>query len=805
MALMTLLTSSALAVPAVATNDSYTIEANFTLNVDAASGLVANDTGFNPATHRIESYDTRSAFGGNVQVNADGSFTYSPPVAFIGVDTFAYLIRTDEGAASAVVSVSVVGPMIWFVDASAPVGGNGSYASPFNSFASLNNVGDVDGPGDMIFVYAGAYNVALTLEANQQLVGEAEGLSVPNAGITIPTGTAPVLKAGSGNTLTVASGNTVRGLTLESSSGYAIMASGVSGLTVENVLVRNTPGGISLNSVSGTVSLINVPVNTTLSAINSGLSITNSSATISLVNSPITTSTGFPLYILTYDGTLTFDGDSDIASTAGRSVTIAGLGASAFVTLANVDVTTTNARGVDLQNNNANAQINFEEGVTVDATDGEAFYGVGGGKLNIGGTGSSLTSNGRAALLLSEVELTQNATFASITSTGSGSHGVRFDSPIGGNDITVSGTTTLTSATSDALYLFDSSPSGFALNLNKAVISGNRGGIIVNGAAVTVTDSTSTLSVNGGAALSCSNGTMNLAFNTLSGAGATNALFFSSCSGTISAAGGTLTSTSGPTNHVVSITNSTVNLTYNGTIDKTNAGSPVLIDGLTTPGAVTFGGAVTASNASSSVSIQNSSRPVTFSVLTLGTSAARFNFTPLILSNNTGAIDLGVFKSYTSGSGFALQITYGNASPGMVTTDAGSVLDTSGTGLALFATHAINQPLNLTFDSISSTGSGIFGIDIDRASGTFIVTGTTNISSKTTAALDISNSSLATTLKELDISLSPVGVRLANNTGSFTITDGRQRESTHGWGRRDVWKLHAKCLQLQHRQQHHDQ
>lgn len=783
MVLMALWTSNVLAVPAVATNDSYTIEANFTLNVNAGAGLVANDSGFNPATHRIESYDTRSAFGGSVQVNADGSFTYSPPVGFVGVDTFAYLIRSDEGAASAVVSVNVIGPVIWFVDASAPTSGNGSYASPFNSFASLNSVVDIDSPDDTIFVYEGTYNVSLTLENGQQLIGEAAGLSVPNAGITIPAGGTPILNGSGLNTLTVASGNTVRGLTLESINGYAITASSVSGLTVENVLIQNARGGVSLNNVSGTVSLINVPVNTTLSAINSGLLITNSSAAISLVNSPITTSTGFPLYILTYNGTLTFDSTSDIASTVGRSVTIAGLGASAFVTLANVDVTTTNARGIELQNNNANAQINFEEGVTVDATDGEAFYGVGGGKLTIGGTGSSLTSNGRAALLLSEVELTQDATFASITSTDSGSYGLRFDNPIGGNDITVSGTTTLTSATSDALYLFDSSPSGFALNLNKAVISGNRGGITVNGAAVTVTDVTSTLSVNGGAALSCSNGTMNLAFNTLSGGGAANALFFSSCSGTISAAGGTLTSTSGPTNHVVSITNSNVNLTYNGTIDKTNAGSPVLIDTLVTPGAVTFGGAVTASNASSSVSIQNSSRPVTFSALTLGSSVARFNFTPLILSNNTGAIDLGVFKSYTSGSGFALQITYGNASPGMVTTDAGSVLDTIGTGLALFATHATNQPLNLTFDSISSTGSGIFGIDIDRASGSFTVTGTTNITSKTTAALDISNSSLATTLKELDISLSPLGVRLANNTGSFTITgDGNANLHTDGAG-----------------------
>ncbi len=39
MVLMALWTSNVLAVPAVATNDSYTIEANFTLNVNAGGGL----------------------------------------------------------------------------------------------------------------------------------------------------------------------------------------------------------------------------------------------------------------------------------------------------------------------------------------------------------------------------------------------------------------------------------------------------------------------------------------------------------------------------------------------------------------------------------------------------------------------------------------------------------------------------------------------------------------------------------------------------------------------------------------------
>jgi len=784
MALMALWTSSALAVPALTTDDSYTIESNFTLTVNAASGLVANDSGFNVTTHRIESYDTRSAFGGNVSVNADGSFTYSPPVGFVGVDTFAYLIRTDEGAASAIVRVNVTGPTIWFVDASAPVGGNGSYASPFNSFASLNSGGDVDSPDDTIFVYEGTYSVSLTLENGQRLIGEGQGLSVPNAGVTIPAGNAPIFNASGVNTLTLASDNTVQGVTLRSSNGYAIIASNVGGLTVENVLIQNAAGGISLSNFSSAVSLTNVTINTALSSAFAALFVSGGNAIINLVNSPITSSIGHPLYISGYSGTLTFDSASDMTGTIGKGVFIANLTSSAFVTLAGVNVTTTNARGIELQNNNANAQINFEEGVTVNASGGEAFISyLGGGKLKIGGTGSSLTSSGQAALHLSGVELTQDAILDNITSNSSAAYGVFIQNPVGANDITVGGTTILDDVGGLGVYIEDSaSPSGFALSLNKTLINSTSTGIAVAGASVSVTDVTSTLSASGGAALSCSDGTMNLAFATLSAAGGPSGLSFSECSGTITAAGGTLTSTTGAANHVVSITNSTVNLTYNGTINKTNTGSPLIIDGLATPGAVTFGGAVTASN-SSGVSIQNSTRPVTFSALTLGSSLARYSFTPLILANNTGAIDLGVFKSYTSGSGFALQVNYANASPGTVTTDAGSVLDTTGSGLALYVTHSTGQPVNLTFDSISSTGSGIFGIDIDRASGTFSVTGRTNLSAKTTAALDISNSSLVTTLKELDISLSPLGVRLVNNTGSFTISgDGDATLHTDGAG-----------------------
>jgi len=51
--------------------------------------------------------------------------------------------------------------VVWFVDDSAPAGGNGTRSAPFNSFAPVNGTsgaGDIDAVGDTIFVFAGTYN-----------------------------------------------------------------------------------------------------------------------------------------------------------------------------------------------------------------------------------------------------------------------------------------------------------------------------------------------------------------------------------------------------------------------------------------------------------------------------------------------------------------------------------------------------------------------------------------------------------------------------------------------------------------------
>jgi len=68
--------------------DTYNASYSKPLIIDAAHGLLANDEGLNGNSLIVASY-TQAAHG-KVQVNADGSFTYTPNGTFVGDDSFTY-------------------------------------------------------------------------------------------------------------------------------------------------------------------------------------------------------------------------------------------------------------------------------------------------------------------------------------------------------------------------------------------------------------------------------------------------------------------------------------------------------------------------------------------------------------------------------------------------------------------------------------------------------------------------------------------------------------------------------------------
>ena len=95
--------------PPVANDDAYTMNMGTVLNVPAP-GVFAND--HDDVGFTLDTYTPTSTQGGTVVVNADGSFTYTPPSpTYFGTDTFQYTIKDAPGLTdSATVTITIRNP-----------------------------------------------------------------------------------------------------------------------------------------------------------------------------------------------------------------------------------------------------------------------------------------------------------------------------------------------------------------------------------------------------------------------------------------------------------------------------------------------------------------------------------------------------------------------------------------------------------------------------------------------------------------------------------------------------------------------
>ena len=219
----------------LARNDSYTATGNVRITV-AAPGVLANDSdvdGVGPALN-VTAGVFLSAQGGNVNLAADGSFTYNPAPGFEGSDSFSYTLNDGEGPSdTATVSITVSG-MIWFINNNSAscltiAAGCGRITNPFSTlaaFEAVNGVAGVNNPAanDNIFVYESAINYVgpLTLENGQKFIGQDATATLSSiTGLTPPAGSdplpatspgAPIVNI-TGNGITVAQNNILRGFT----------------------------------------------------------------------------------------------------------------------------------------------------------------------------------------------------------------------------------------------------------------------------------------------------------------------------------------------------------------------------------------------------------------------------------------------------------------------------------------------------------------------------------------------------------------------------------------------------------------
>ncbi|BAB74354.1 Ig-like domain-containing protein [Anabaena sp. FACHB-709] len=97
--------------PPVAVNDSYSTTADQALVVDAANGVLSNDTDAqsDPLTAAV----AQAPSNGSVTFNTDGSFTYTPNAGFVGTDSFTYLAndsKTNSTPATVNITVNAAPP-----------------------------------------------------------------------------------------------------------------------------------------------------------------------------------------------------------------------------------------------------------------------------------------------------------------------------------------------------------------------------------------------------------------------------------------------------------------------------------------------------------------------------------------------------------------------------------------------------------------------------------------------------------------------------------------------------------------------
>ncbi len=203
----------------LAKDDTYTTAKNTARNVSAASGVLKNDIDLDgdKFTATLTS-GARTTAGGSIVLNADGSFKYTPPVNFTGVDTFQYKICPACSPVTASISVG-----------KAPVAYNESYT-----------------------IVAGT--PTLTLPAPGLLVNDKDPDGDP---IIVSEVNGSDLNVGS--QIALASGSTL--LVNEDGSFIYTPISGFAGKdTFTYAICENIPGGVCSNVVTVTIKVNEAPI-----------------------------------------------------------------------------------------------------------------------------------------------------------------------------------------------------------------------------------------------------------------------------------------------------------------------------------------------------------------------------------------------------------------------------------------------------------------------------------------------------------------------------------------------------------------
>ena len=368
--------------PPVASQDDYSGAVGNTLAVLGVAGtgphvvltgnvLIQNDTDEDLPAQPLAAVAATVATtgGGSVTISANGSFTYLPGIGDKNLvnDTFTYQLTDGTATVNGTATVDIANVLVWYANAAAVSAGDGRSGSPFNNLASLQGT-DPDGIGDLIFLFEGTYGGGLILEADQQLLGQPEGLTVNNGlgpvVLVVAGGTNPTIGNAAGHGITLAQGNTVKRVNVSTTTGDGIAGVGVNTASIgANITVSGTGGdGIDLSGGDGNVDIAAAVQNTTGEQVRvSGRS----------------------------GGTTAFTG---VIGGTGTGVTLSS---------------------------NTGATINFTGGVSLSTGTNEAFGASGGGTFSVTGTANVLTTTTGVSLNVANTDIGAGGlTFLSVSSAG---------------------------------------------------------------------------------------------------------------------------------------------------------------------------------------------------------------------------------------------------------------------------------------------------------------------------------------------------------------------------------------------------
>ncbi|TLY49392.1 MAG: hypothetical protein E6K53_13825, partial [Gammaproteobacteria bacterium] len=446
----------------VVTDDSYgAILGN--VKVDSTSGSpfsVATNDQYPAAGTTIGAFDASSLHGGTVTMTTSGGnigqFTYDPPVGYSGADSFTYTLTSNGLSKIGTVSFSVGTPMLWFVNnaAGACPGApcDGRLSHPFTNVSTITNDGSAAHPkiNDTFFVYsgAGAYSGALTLLANQDLIGQAASASLATltglttgVGQTLPaTGGASPLLTSAGIVVTVGTGNSIHGLTLGNGT-TALSGSAFGTLTVNDNVVINSNGraldltngtfNATFNSVTSTGGTNNVSLVQIAGTVNLASGVLSGATGTSFAMGTAAASSGGTA-IVSYSGTIT-------QATSGQAPIVVQNRTGGTLTLSGaITATAAGVKGISLLNNTG-ATTAFTGPLTLTTTSNAGFAATGGGTVTATDTTSTITTTTGTALTVSSTTIGGGGLqFKSISANG-GANGILLSNTGASGGLTVNG------------------------------------------------------------------------------------------------------------------------------------------------------------------------------------------------------------------------------------------------------------------------------------------------------------------------------------------------------------------------------